>query len=171
MSTPTGCSYRTPTGSGYATFYFRSRTVSLRLPGSLPPLRGGITPLWGVITRRLMRAHACAYTCARVRTRVRVCVAILAIFTANLVKRSGWILPILWFWPKLCDFSFLWPDPVGDRYHTPMGCDKEKPLFWNLSQNCSLKEVKPYLFELVSQNLNRLQKILYTKATLKLHKP
>ena len=49
-----------------AAFLFRSRSVvSLRLtPGSLTtPFGGGTNPLRGLVTRRLMRAHACAYTC------------------------------------------------------------------------------------------------------------
>ena len=43
-----------------AAFLFRSRTVSLRLPGSLTtPVGGWYHTLRGVITRLLMRAHAC----------------------------------------------------------------------------------------------------------------
>ena len=94
MSTPTGCSYqprrgwytlrytnpegfvyRTPTGSGYAMFFFFVVARSaFGFPAPLPPLRGGTGPRWGPVTLRLMCAHAC--TCVRVRK-------ILATLTAN----------------------------------------------------------------------------------------
>ena len=61
---PTGAHTGTPRGSGYVKFYFRSRTLSLRLPGSLTTRRV-------VATLRLMR------------TRVYVYVAILALLTEN----------------------------------------------------------------------------------------
>ena len=84
MSTPTGAHTGPPTGSGYATlpqtpkglctgplrgpvklrFSFSSRTVSLRLSGSLTTPKGGTGPLRGPVTLRLMRAHACTCTFA-----------------------------------------------------------------------------------------------------------
>ena len=81
---------------GQLIFSFRSRTVSLRLPGSLTtPFGGGITPLRGVITRRLMRAHACELQFWPVWTSFRsFCAAGL--------------------WPKLCMLFF--------SYRTPMVC-------------------------------------------------
>ena len=45
-------------------FSFSSRTVSLRLPGSLTTPKGGTGPLRGPVTLRLMSAHACTCTCA-----------------------------------------------------------------------------------------------------------
>ena len=40
-------------------FLFRIARSAFGFPAPLPPLRGGITPLRGVITRRLKCAHAC----------------------------------------------------------------------------------------------------------------
>ena len=52
---PNGCSYRTRRGPVYVTFLFRSRTVTLRLPGSLTTLQVVPDPLGPVYaTLRLM---------------------------------------------------------------------------------------------------------------------
>ena len=62
----------------------RSRTVSLRLPGSLTTPRGGTGPLrvrYKVTFRAHMRVRVRVRVRARVRVRVRVR-TILAIFTA-----------------------------------------------------------------------------------------
>ena len=57
---PVGVRYQALRGlvSGFSFSIARSAFV---LPATLPPLRGGITPLRGVITRRLMRAYSCTY--------------------------------------------------------------------------------------------------------------
>ena len=88
-------------------FFFRSRSVvSLRLtPGSLTtPFGGGTNPLRGLVTRRLMRAHACAYTC--VRTRVSCNFGLFEPISSHFV-RLGLAKIVIFFFDRLPSGAFF----------------------------------------------------------------
>ena len=71
---------------------FRSRTVTLRLPGSLTTPKGWYHTLRGVITRRLMRAHACNFG------------QFEPIYKQ--IERLGFVAKIVKFVAKIASFSF-----------------------------------------------------------------
>ena len=82
-------------GSGYATFFFCSRTVILRLPGSLTTPSGWYrTPMGSGITLRLMRVRARVRVRMRVRARVRVRMRVRARVRVRMRVRIRVILAI-----------------------------------------------------------------------------
>ena len=88
--------------------FFRSRTVSLRLPGSLTTPSGWYRTRWGPVYATCKCTCTCTCTCTY---KFWPFWMLIKSFCAGA------------FLAKIVLLSFLWPAPFGDRYHTPSGCD------------------------------------------------